>query len=138
MTLTEQFQQEIIDWINSDEAKMEFHRSQNFSVSSFPDAVRHLYDYFDSGESYENLDEKGSQNVVEIPSGVVQRRDERETNSHLIVILALSQPEQPAHYFKVVSELVDDTAIYWKGASIKEVYPRRVTIYVDEPPNPSR
>lgn len=133
MTSSEQFQQEIIDWINSDEAKTEFHRSQNFSVTSFPDALRHLYDYFDSRDSYGNAEESPYWTPVTLPSGTIRRLEEKETASHLIVIFALTHPERKTRYYRVTSELVDDSSIYWKGASVKEVYPKRVTIYVDEP-----
>lgn len=133
MTSSEQFQQEIIDWINSDEAKKEFRRSQNFSATSFPDAVRHLYDYFDSKDGYPDIEEAPSWSPLTLPSGTIRRLEEKETASHLIVIFALTRPEQKTRYYQVTSELVDDSSIYWKGASVKEVYPKRVTIYVDEP-----
>lgn len=135
MTSSEQFQQEIIGWINSDEAKREFHRSQNFSATSFPDALRYLYDYFDSKDVYGAEDPEKSHywNPLELASGTIRRVEEKETASHLIVIFALTHPERKTQYYQVTSELVEDSNIYWKGASVKEVYPKRVTVYVDEP-----
>lgn len=135
MTSSEQFQQEIIDWINSDEAKKEFYRSQNFSVTAFPEALRHLYDYFDSKDGYVNPDGEQDENFVVLNSGICRRVEEKEANSHLIVILSLSSSENPQQFFQITSKLIENRDTYWKGADVKEVYAKQVMVthYVDEP-----